>query len=98
MTIPWRRLAPRPEILSAAAVKLVATPLIVWLVVRTCYQGPGEAQFASVVEAATPSMMTALLLADRFRLDSEAAALLIGWSTILFWLTLPLLMAFGLLG
>jgi hypothetical protein len=24
--------------------------------------------------------------------------LLIGWSTILFWLTLPLLMAFGLLG
>jgi predicted permease len=69
----------------------------VWLVVRACYEAPGEAQFASVVEAATPSMMTALLLADRFRLDSAAAALLIGWSTILFWLTLPLLMAFGLL-
>lgn len=97
MTIPWRRLAPRPEILSAAAVKLVAAPLIVWLVVRACYEAPGEAQFASVVEAATPSMMTALLLADRFHLDSAAAALLIGWSTILFWLTLPLLMAFGLL-
>jgi predicted permease len=96
MTIPWRRLAPRPEILWAAAVKLVAAPLIVWLVVRACYEAPGEAQFASVVEAATPSMMTALLLADRFHLDSAAAALLIGWSTILFWLTLPLLMAFGL--
>ncbi|MDB5904459.1 MAG: hypothetical protein JWM26_3337, partial [Betaproteobacteria bacterium] len=34
--------------------------------------------------------------ADRFRLDSAAAALLIGWSTILFWLTLPLMMSFGL--
>jgi hypothetical protein len=41
-------------------------------------------------------MMTALLLADRFRLDSAAAALLIGWSTILFWITLPVLMGLGL--
>jgi hypothetical protein len=39
-----------------------------------------------------------LLLADRFKLDSGAAALLIGWSTILFWLTLPLIMAFGWVG
>ena len=96
LTIPWRRLAPRPEILTAAAVKLVATPLIVWGVVHAVYDAPGEAQFAAVVEGATPSMMTALLLADRFRLDSAAAALLIGWSTILFWVTLPVLMATGL--
>jgi malate permease and related proteins len=96
LTIPWRRLAPRPEILGAAAVKLVATPLIVWGIVHAVYDRPGEAQLASVVEAATPSMMTALLLADRFRLDSAAAALLIGWSTILFWVTLPLLMALRL--
>ena len=96
MTIPWRRLAPRPEILSTAAVKLIATPVIVWAVVHAAFDAPGEAQFASVVEAATPSMMTALLLADRFRLDSAAAALLIGWSTILFWITLPVLMATGM--
>ena len=96
LTIPWRRLAPRPEILSAAAVKLVATPLIVWALVHAFYDPPGEAQLAAVVEGATPSMMTALLLADRFRLDSAAAALLIGWSTILFWVTLPVLMAIGL--
>jgi predicted permease len=96
LTIPWRRLAPRPEILSAAAVKLVATPLIVWALVHAFYDPPGEAQLAAVVEGATPSMMTALLLADRFRLDSAAAALLIGWSTILFWVTLPVLMATGL--
>jgi predicted permease len=96
LTIPWRRLAPRPEILTAAAVKLVAAPVVVWLVVRSAFATPGEAQFAAVVEGTTPSMMTALLLADRFRLDSAAAALLIGWSTILFWITLPLLMALGL--
>ena len=95
MTIPWRRLVPRPEILSATAVKLVATPLIVWAVVHVFFRPPGEAQFASIVEAATPSMMTALLLADRFRLDSAAAALLIGWSTILFWVTLAVLMTVG---
>ncbi len=97
LTIPWRRLAPRLEILTAAAVKLIATPLIVWMVVRASFVAPGEAQFAAVIEGATPSMMTALLLAERFRLDSAAAALLIGWSTILFWVTLPVLMALGLI-
>jgi predicted permease len=44
---------------------------------------------AAVVEATMPTMLMAILLADRFRLDNEAAALTIGWSTMLFWLTLP---------
>jgi predicted permease len=95
MTIPWRNLTPRSEILSVCAVKLMVTPLIVWLVAPVLYRPLGEAQFAAVAEATTPAMMTALLLADRFKLDSAAAALLIGWSTILFWITLPLIMAFG---
>ena len=51
-----------------------------------------------MIEGATPAMVTTLLLADRFRLDHDAAALLIGWSTILFWLTLPLALAAGLVG
>jgi predicted permease len=97
MTIPWRNLVPRAEILSAAMVKLVAAPVIVWCAARTLFSSMGEAQYASVVEAATPPMLTALLLADRFRLDSAATALLIGWATILFWLTLPLIMAVGLI-
>ena len=97
MTIPWRNLVPRAEILSAAMVKLVAAPVIVWCAGRTLFSSMGEAQYASVVEAATPQMLTALLLADRFRLDSAATALLIGWATILFWLTLPLIMAVGLI-
>jgi predicted permease len=98
MTIPWRNLVPRGEILATAGVKLLLTPLIVWLVAPLIYAPTGEAQYAAVVEATTPAMMTALLLADRFKLDAAAAALLIGWSTILFWLTLPLIMAFGWIG
>ncbi|MGQ0752778.1 MAG: AEC family transporter [Betaproteobacteria bacterium] len=98
MTIPWRNLTPRPEIISTAAVKLLAAPLIVWCAAKLLYIPMGEAQYAAVVEGATPAMVTTLLLADRFRLDSGAAALLIGWSTILFWLTLPLVMAVGLVG
>jgi predicted permease len=53
---------------------------------------------ATRFEGATPAMVTTLFLADRFRLDHDAAALLIGWSTILFWLTLPLALAVGLVG
>lgn len=97
MTIPWRNLTPRPEILSAAAVKLLATPAIVWSAAQLLYIPMSEAQYAAVVEGTTPAMVTTLLLADRFRLDSGAAALLIGWTTILFWLTLPVIMAVGLI-
>ena len=97
MTIPWRNLVPRSEILSAALVKLIAAPLIVWAAARALFPAMGEAQYAAVAEGATPSMLTALLLADRFRLDSASAALLIGWTTIMFWLTLPIIMAFGLI-
>jgi predicted permease len=97
MTIPWRNLRPRPEILSAAAVKLIAVPVIVWSAAKLLYIPMGEAQYAAVVEGTTPAMVTTLLLADRFRLDSGAAALLIGWTTILFWVTLPVIMALGLI-
>ena len=97
MTIPWRNLTPRLEILSAAGVKLLALPAIVWLAAKVLYTPMGEAQYAAVIEGATPGMVTALLLAERFKLDARAAALLIGWSTILFWLSLPVIMAAGLL-
>jgi len=98
MTIPWRNLTPRPEILTAAVVKLLVAPLIVWCAARVLFGTPGEAQYTAVIEGATPAMMTALVMADRFRLDAPATALLIGWSTLLFWISLPLLMALGLVG
>lgn len=97
MTIPWRNLVPRREILAAAAVKLIVAPIVVWTTARLLYSPMGEAQYAAVVEGTTPAMVTTLLLADRFRLDAGAAALLIGWTTILFWFTLPLVMALGLI-
>jgi predicted permease len=90
-------LTPRPEILSAAAVNLLAVPVIVWSAAKLLYIPMGEAQFAAVVEGTMPAMVTTLLLADRFRLDSCAGALLIGWTTILFWVTLPAIMALGLI-
>ena len=96
MTIPWRNLVPKSEILSAARVKLLVTPLVVWCAARALFSPMSEAQYAAVVEATTPPMLTALLLADRFRLDAAATALLIGWATILFWITLPVVMALGL--
>jgi hypothetical protein len=97
MTIPWRNLTPRPEILTAAAVKLLFAPLVVAGVAQLFFSPIGEAQRASALEASTPAMMTTLILADRFKLDGAAAALLIGWSTILFWFSLPLMLALGLL-
>ena len=97
MTIPWRNLTPRPEILTAAAVKLLFAPVLVWGATQLIFHPVGEAQYAAVAEAATPTMMSALLIADRFRLDAASAALLIGWSTILFWLSLPLTLTLGLI-
>jgi hypothetical protein len=95
MTIPWRALTPRREILVVSAVKLIAAPLMVWVIARTFFSPMGEAQYAAVVEASTPTFVVSLVIANRFGLDSASAALLIGWSTILFWLTLPILMAAG---
>ena len=83
--------------MTAAAVKLLFAPLIVACAARLFYAPLGEAQYAASIEATTPAMMSVLLLADRFRLDSASAALLIGWSTILFWFTLPLTIALGLI-
>lgn len=97
MTIPWRNLTPRPEILAVAGIKLLFAPLLVAIAARLLFAPLNEAHYAASIEATTPAMMTVLLLAERFRLDSAAAALLIGWSTILFWLTLPLTLALGLI-
>jgi malate permease and related proteins len=93
MTIPWRALTPRREILAAATVKLLVAPILAFAAAQSMFHPMGEAQYAAVLEGGTPAMVTTLLLADRFRLDHDAAALLIGWSTILFWLTLPLALA-----
>lgn len=97
LTIPWRNLTPRPEILATAAVKLLVMPVMVWFAAGQLFEQRNEAQYAAVVEAATPAMMTTLLLADRFKLDSAMAGLIVGWTTLLFWLSLPVIMAMGMI-
>jgi malate permease and related proteins len=97
LTIPWRNLTLRPAIFTAISVKLLAMPVIVWLAAGTLFQQMGQAQYAAVVEATTPAMMTTLLLADRFKLDSAMAGLIVGWTTLLFWVSLPLIMALGMI-
>jgi malate permease and related proteins len=98
LTIPWRHLTPRREILATAGIKLFVAPALVWIAAVALFAPLEQAQYASVIEGAMPTMMTTLLLADRFKLDHGAAALLIGWSTILFWFSLPLLLALGIHG
>lgn len=97
MTIPWRDLTPRREILMVSVVKLLVAPLLTWAVAQALFAPLAEAQYAAVVEASTPVFVTLLVLASRFNLDSASAALVIGWSTILFWISLPVLMAAGLI-
>jgi len=89
LAIPWRSLRPSAAVLGVVAVKLLLMPLMVWGAARLLFHPLAEPQTAAVVEAAMPSMLMAILFADRFKLDTRAAALTIGWSTLLFWLTLP---------
>jgi predicted permease len=97
LSIPWDKLALKREILTVAAIKLIGVPVLAWLAAITLFSPLAEAQYAAVVEASTPTFMGLLILAHRFRLDISAAALLIGWSTVLFWASLPLLLALGLI-
>jgi predicted permease len=90
LSIPWRDLKPRFAILSVTAVKIGLMPLLVASVASVLYVHTTEPQHAAVIEAGMPTMMSALILSDRFHLDTEAAALMIGWTTVLYWLSLPL--------
>jgi len=90
LSIPWGNLRPCPAVLAAVAVKLIITPLIVWLLVRASFDPVGDAQVAAILEVAMPTMIMAAAFADRFSLDARAAALTAAWSTLGFLVTLPL--------
>jgi len=91
LAIPWDRLRPSRGVLAAVAVKLAAMPLIAWGLASLMADGTLQPQHrAGILEAAMPSMTTAVLFADRFHLDTETVALMVGWSTLLFGLLLPL--------
>ena len=89
LAIPWHSLRPSTAVLGVVAVKLLLMPLMVWGAARLLFHPLAQPQMAAVIEAAMPTMLMAILFADRFKLDTRAAALMTGWSTLLFWLTLP---------
>lgn len=96
LTIPWHALTPKREVLAATAIKLLLVPVVAWALGPLFFAAPGDAQYSATVLAAVPGMLTLLMLADRFDLDAPEAALFIGWSTIVFWLTLPVLLGLGI--
>jgi len=89
LSISWRQLHPGRAAFVIVGVKLFAGPAIVWGL-AAMFGVASEPARAAIVEAAMPTMLFALVLADRFSLDTRAVALVIGWSTVLFWFTLPL--------
>lgn len=90
LAVPWGRLQPDRGVLAVVGVKLVGMPLIALGLVSLFADGLlHEPVRAGILETAMPVMTTAVLLADRFHLDTEAVALMIGWSTLLFGLLLP---------
>ncbi|MBZ0093528.1 MAG: AEC family transporter [Sulfuricellaceae bacterium] len=89
LSIPWRQLRPDRYILAVALVKLAVIPALVWGMASQLFFPVGEPQYAAIIESSMPSMVMLLVLADRFKLDTERAALLVGWTTLLMWLALP---------
>jgi predicted permease len=90
LTIPWSDLKPNRAVGVAVVVKLVAVP-VAGLAVALAWPGPlTEPLEAGVLEAAMPTMVMVIALADRFGLDTRLAGLAMGWSTLAGLLTLPL--------
>jgi predicted permease len=89
LSIPWSRLAPSLPVLTTVAFKLLLMPLVAYLLALAFYSPLANAQRGAVVEAAVPTMLMALGIADRYRLDVEKVALTVAWSTVLFLLSLP---------
>ena len=90
LTIPWHDLRPSRAVGAAVVVKLAAVPLVGLAVALSWPGGLTEPLEAGVLEAAMPTMVMVIALADRFGLDTRLAGLAMGWSTLAGLLTLPL--------
>jgi predicted permease len=89
LTIPWHDLRPHKAVFVALGIKLALMPLFA-LGIALAWPGPlSEAGEAGVLEAAMPSMVMVIALADRFGLDTRLAGLIMGWSTLAGLVTLP---------
>ena len=89
LTIPWHDLRPQKAVLVALGIKLALMPLFA-LGFALAWPGPlSEPAEAAILEAAMPTMVMVIALADRFGLDTRLAGLIMGWSTLAGLVTLP---------
>jgi len=77
-------------ILPALVLKLGFAPTVAYLTAQTLGLS-GNAFAATVLEAAMPTMVLTMVIADKFKLDSELLAQTIAATTVLSFLTLPFL-------
>jgi len=77
------------QILPVVAIQLMLTPAIIfWLV--PLFGIDARTEMALVLEAAMPSMVLGIVLADRYKLDSHLYAMTVTATTALSLITLPL--------
>jgi predicted permease len=77
-------------ILPALVLKLGFAPTLAYFTAQTLGLS-GNAFAATVLEAAMPTMVLTMVIADKFKLDSELLAQTIATTTVLSFLTLPFL-------
>lgn len=93
LSIPWNRLVPSKPVMMVVGFKLLLMPLTVFLLALALFPPLTDAQRGAVLEAGVPTMLMAVGIADRYRLDVEKVALTVAWSTLLFLLSLPVWLA-----
>lgn len=82
----WRPIA------GVALIKLLLVPLAVYGLAHAI-TGPGELTVATTLLMGMPTMMAAMILSERFGLDTELLAAVMVGSTLLYFVTLPVGMA-----
>jgi len=75
--------------LFASIIKLALVPGVVYLVAQGVITDPDTFQ-ATILLAATPSMMATMMLSERYGLNTELLSTVLVLSTVLFFITLPL--------
>ncbi|MBW8305817.1 MAG: AEC family transporter [Thiobacillus sp.] len=89
LTIPWHDLRPQKAVFVALGIKLALMPLLALGIALTWPGKLSEPGEAAILEAAMPTMVMVIALADRFGLDTRLAGLIMGWSTLVGLVTLP---------
>ncbi len=78
--------------IPVSAIKLVLSPLVVFLAVAP-FGLTGVYSNAAILEAAMPSQLLSFIIAGKFKLDEETLAFVIMVDTILAFVTLPIVRA-----